>query len=209
MTRSRIPAGRPPRGSDDRSPRKQQSAGTSPGVAKREPAPMAHSSRAIVTCRPVLAGDRLVANDSSGRGSGDEPVDRRPVAQPSFPDGAGIVPAALLQVVRGEKTLGSVAKPRSGWADRYVVLGTPRSAISPESRSPTTLLVCRLPATGGSGMWLCPGSRLRRPIGEPRVRHRDTARRVDFSAGARSGCRCRTGRQCPRVPVATTGGPAV
>jgi hypothetical protein len=36
MTRSRIPAGRPPRGSDDRSPRKQQSAGTSPGVAKRK-----------------------------------------------------------------------------------------------------------------------------------------------------------------------------
>ena len=37
-TRSRDPAGRPPRGSDDRSPRKQQSAATAPGVAKRKPA---------------------------------------------------------------------------------------------------------------------------------------------------------------------------
>ena len=61
--------------------------------------------------------------------------------------GVGEAPGRCCVSSKGGKESWSGREAALGVADRYAVFGTPRWAMSPESRSPAALLVCRSAAT--------------------------------------------------------------
>ena len=76
-------------------------------VPKRKPASTSSGSRAIVSCRLLLAGNRPVANDSSGRASGPGAATRAALS-------------VVAETAASRTGSGSVAGSQKGWSEFYV-----------------------------------------------------------------------------------------